>query len=120
MEFRWLDGNDAVDALNPILEREGWTPLNGATARALVAEEDGVLVAFFCLQLFPLLGPLYCKADARDGQVSRALVDKMHEFLTEIKARGYMAVCDSPVSEKMCRMRGMKKIESPVYLEAGC
>jgi hypothetical protein len=119
VELRWLDGEDAIRILQPIIVEHGWTPLNASTCRAIAAFDEEVLIGFLVLQLFPLLGPMYVDQPQRDGKVSQALSEEMHKFLHDIEARGVMAVCDSPVSEKLCKKRGMKKVDVPVYLSVG-
>ncbi len=119
VEYRWIDGDEAVERLGKTLESQGWTPLNAATSRALIAEENDEIVGFFILQLFPMAGPIYCVPEARNGKISRELAEQMRQFLVDIEARGYMAICDSPVSERICKAKGMKRIESPVYMMVG-
>ena len=53
MKLRWLDSGEAVDRLNPIIEKQGWSQLNERTVRALVAEDDdGKIIALLVLQMF--------------------------------------------------------------------
>jgi hypothetical protein len=120
LQFRWLDGEEAVETLNPRLAERGWALLNAQTARALAAfDAEGKLAGFFVLQLFPVLGPMEVVPDHQGGQLSRELTQRMHEFLTEVQARGYMTVCDSPVAERLAVRHGMTKLENPVYVAAG-
>lgn len=123
MEYRWLEPSEIDEWVNPVLRQKGWALLNcneeQPTCRVLGAFDDIMLVGFNVLQLTPMVGPLYVSPDHRDGSVSRELVQEMHAWLGQVGARGYMAVCDSPVSERMCQRYGMTALASPVYVTAG-
>lgn len=115
---RWLTSEEILEHVNPALAAKGWAELNLETCRVLGAfAEDGHMVEFFVLQLFPLLGPLLRvdneMSDA--GETSRGLVTKMQEYLENEQARGFFAVADSPFTERLCRRFGMETIKSPVY-----
>jgi len=115
--MKWIEGPEACDQLNDLIAMRGWTPLNSKTSRALVAYDDeGQVIGFSVVQLFPLLGPFLVLPEYRDGKLSKELADETYLFLQQVDTRGYLAICDSPVAERLCRKRGMKKIESPVYL----
>ena len=122
--YRWLDGNEAVDLLNPIIEKRNrdfpsepeWALLNGATSFAEAAFEDDFLIGFIALQLFPMLGPLWVESISRNGEISKQLVENMRATMGRMAARGCIVICESPVTERMCRMTGMRKIEYPVYV----
>lgn len=119
MTLRWLDGGEAVDLLNPIIEAQGWTPLNDRTCRALVAFDDGqpeAVLGFLVLQLFPLLGPEYIEPMARDAGVMFKLHSEMQQFLVKTQARGVMVIAESEVSKRLCERAHMVPIESPVYI----
>jgi hypothetical protein len=120
MEYRWLTGDEIIEFVNPVCVQRGWAQLNvndaQPTCRVLGAFEHVALVGFFCLQLFPVLGPQYVVPDSRDGTVSRELTERMSEFLEEMKVRGWLTICDSPVSERLAKRHGMQKVESPVYI----
>ena len=125
MDIRWLTDDEIVSLVNPALQKRGWAELNvnpaAPTCRALGGFWDGVLVEAFAFQLFPVLGPML-KVDNtfRDnGDTSRALAAKMEEWLGEVSARGYLAIADSPVTERLCVRYGMTKIESPVFQKVG-
>jgi hypothetical protein len=119
LEIRWMEGAEAVEKLNPILAERGWSLLNEATSRALAMFDGDRLVAFFVLQLFPVLGPAWVAPSDQGGGVLRELADKMHEYLNEVQARGYLVICDSPVSERLALRHFMTKVEAPVYLGKG-
>ena len=119
MTLKWLDGGEAVDLLNPIIEAQGWTPLNDRTCRVLVAFDDGqpeAILGFLVLQLFPLLGPEYVDPAARDSGVMFHLHAEMREFLVKTQARGVMVIAESQVSKRLCERDHMVPIESPVYI----
>jgi hypothetical protein len=120
LTLQWFDADDAVEVINPVIDSEHWAALNGPTTRAICAFDDnGNLAGFFCLQLHPLLGPLWVRDDERDGNLSRELATRMEEFLKGMDYRGALAICDSPVSERLCKRQGMTKLEVPVYLAKG-
>lgn len=120
VSYRWVNGPDASeedwDRIEGILAARGWNSLNRPTSRILIAEEDGELVGFFVLQFFPHTEPLWVRPSRRGGEVAEALADQMLAFMTEVQARGWMLIADSPTVAKMAEERGMVKVESPVYV----
>lgn len=125
MIYEWLTLDQIEDLVNPDLERRGMAVLNinpaQPTCRVLGAWEAGRLIQSFTVQLYPVLGPML-KHDSlhRDnGEVSRELASRMHTFLDEAEARGYMVVADNPVTQRLCERYGMSKIVSPVYVADG-
>lgn len=117
MEYKWLEGPDAAKQLNPICFEKGWPGFNELTSRAIVAHEDGRIVAFLALQLFPMLGPGYMEKDG-SGVVFRHLLKEMEKFLEETQARGFMVVCENPLIAGLCERFGLKKLEHDVFVEA--
>lgn len=117
-EFKWLDGSECVDALNPILDLRGMSLLNEFTSRALAAYQDGELIMALVLQLHPVLGPLVRTDNFKrdNGELSRELTERMHEFMAEVHSRDCMVICDSPITERLAQRHGMTKLESPVYM----
>jgi hypothetical protein len=122
IEYKFINGGEAVDLLNPLIEQrnteEGgapWALLNDRTAFAVVAMEGDFVVGYLVLQLLPTLGPEWVAPFQRNGEVSRALVEHMHEQLKTLTARGCLVICESAATEKMCRVAGMKRVELPVY-----
>src|SRR5271165_3104680 len=115
MTLRWLTGSEAVDKLNPLIAEQGWTPLNDQTCRVLVAEDEGVMLGFFVLQLFPFLGPLYAHP-GEGAEVMFALQAEMRKYIEESVARGFLVIADNPVTDKLCQREGLRRVESPVYL----
>jgi hypothetical protein len=115
LELKWLEGQDAVNKLNPILQVRNWTLLNPATCRALVAEEDGEVKGFCVLQMFPMVGPF----ESQDPSVTLPLVREMKDFLDRVGARGYLVIADSEWTKKICEYQDLQKVESPVFLGVG-
>jgi hypothetical protein len=121
IEYRWLQGKD-LDLLEPTMAERGWTALNPNTARAIAAFDKSNgdrLVGFLVLQLFPHLEPMFVEKELRGhqgGEIALSLLAHMREFLDEIKIRGFMCVADSAVIEGLCKERGMRKVDSPVYV----
>jgi len=120
--YRWIDGPTASDAdwtrIDGILATRGWMRLNRRVTRILVAESDGgTLLGFFVFQLVPHTEPLWVAPSARGTDIPQQLADRMREFLVADGARGWMLVADSPVVERMARERGMRRVESPVYID---
>jgi hypothetical protein len=120
VKYRWIDGRDASEEdwekIESILIARGWMSLNRPTTRILVAEEEGKLLGFTTLQLVPHAEPLWVAPSQRATGLAEDLADKMLEFLIEVKVRGWMVVADSPFAEKICKERGMLRVESPVYV----
>jgi hypothetical protein len=122
--YRWVDGPTCTqedwDAIETVLVERGWMSLNRATTRILFAEDGaGALVGFHVFQLIPYCGPLYVVAEARGTGIAEKLADEMLDFLAEVHVRGFITVADSPHSQKLCKMRGMTEIESPVFAMGG-
>lgn len=119
--YRWIDGPLATQAewntIDEKLASRGWMSLNKNTSRVLVAEDEGEIIAFFCLQLVPHVEPLFVSRKYRDTLVAGELANQMQEFLDNHHARGYMAVAENPQVEEMMRVRGMEKIQYPVYVK---
>lgn len=119
MDFRWVTGQEMINMLQPIILRNGWTPLNPATAMALVASEENVLCGFEILQLFPLLGPKFVEKDLRGSGISEELDSRMEEYLKASECRGLIVIADSPFTAKACEEKKLKKVTSPVYIMTG-
>lgn len=122
MDFRWLTPDEIVTHLNPALQAQGKPILNvneaQPTCRVLGAFWDNTLVEAFAMHLFPVLGPLI-KTDNtfRDnGDTARTLAQMMSDFLTDAQARGWLVICDSPISERLAQRHHMTKVTSPVYV----
>lgn len=121
--FRWVDGFTATDAdwdrIDQVLAARGWMALNKSTSRVLLAEADGELAGFYCLQMAPHVEPMFVQPALRGSGLAEELADRMQAFLIEVHARGYYAVADNPLVAKMCEARGMERIPSPVYVKVG-
>ena len=116
--FEWIEGTDPrMEAVQVIILDRGWTPLNFQTSRARVAfDEHGQVVAFGIFQLFPMTGPMFVAPEYRGTGIAETLADDLATFLKDAHCRGYLVIADSPHSERLCQMFGMRKVESPVYL----
>lgn len=121
MTYEWLTPEQIEWLVNPVLQVKGMAILNPDCCRVLGAWEDGRLIQSFTIQLFPVLGPLvkHDNLHRDNGDVSRELTTKMHEYLDESKARGYLVIADSPITARLCDRHGMSKINSPVYMADG-
>lgn len=113
--YKWIDGDELL-ALEPIMEKRGWTSLNNRTARAFCAYDGDKLVGFHVLQMFPHCEPLYVDPAYRGSGIADHLAEGMLTFMREVSARGFMVIADSPAAEALCRHYGMRKVDSPVYL----
>ena len=118
MEVKWLDGPEAADALNPLIEECGWIPLNGSSnpviTRARVAFDGDKVVGFFVVQLFPMVGPVLVSEKA-DPILGAQLLRDTKDFL-EKSARGWLIVAENPRVAEFCEKLGYEKIDYPVYL----
>jgi hypothetical protein len=122
--YEWVDGPTCSDSdwerIESILAARGWLSLNRLTTRVLLAySESGELLGFNILQMMPYVGPLYVKPSARGTGLAEDLVDQMMIFLADIQARGFLAIAQSPHTEKLCLQLGLKKVESPVFIMGG-
>ena len=118
-ELRWLDGPDAAEVLNPLIEARGWLPLNGSSnpvlTRARVAfDKDGEPEGFFVMQLVPMLGPVLV-AHGADTALFRQLVADMRAFLKTSGARGWLIVAENPRIAELCREMGFRQETNPVF-----
>lgn len=123
MNYRWVNGWEASEAewdrIDRILASRGWMSLSREFSRVRIVEDDeGKLVGFYVLQAIPHAEPMWVDKKYWGSGVADALADDMLEYLTEAKARGWVIIADNPVARKMCEERGMKKVESPVYVMA--
>jgi len=114
--FRWLEGEEATDWLNPIMEARGWALLNPSVCRALCAFQEERMIAFHVLQLFPHAEPMFVDPEFRGTGLAEDLADRMYEFLRDMRTRAYMVVAESPFAERLCEARGMKRVNYPVYV----
>jgi predicted N-acetyltransferase YhbS len=120
--FEWIEGPDAedeprMDVIQAKIIAQGWTPLNYHTSRVRAAyDEEGKLIGFGVFQSFPMTGPLWVDPDYRGTGIAETLADDMARFLRDAQCRGYIVIADNPHSERLCKLFGMKKIDSPVYL----
>jgi GNAT superfamily N-acetyltransferase len=118
--YRWIDGHSATqeewDAIDLKLAARGWMSLNRELTRIRVAEHDGKIVAMFVLQHIPHIEPLLVDRRYQGTGVTDQLINDMQDFLAEVKARGFMAVCESPIAKKFCEDRGMVQVPHPVYV----
>jgi hypothetical protein len=119
MGLEWLVGQNAVDELNEIIVAEGGVPLNALNARALVFRDNGRIVGYSVVQLFPFVGPFWVQEDRRDGMLSALMAEETWKFLQECGARGFLVVASTAVSERFAQRYGMEKISDPVYLDRG-
>jgi len=119
VSYRWIDGPNASqedwDRVEAICAARGWASLNRPTSRILVAEVGDVLAGFYVFQLFPHAEPMWVLPSLRGQGVAEELAERMYQFLTEVRVRGFMIVADSPFAEALCEKFGMKRINSPVY-----
>ena len=121
MDIRWLTNEEIERLVNPTLRLQGWAELNinetQPTCRVLGSFVDGELLESFTLQMYPVLGPLVRhNNEVRDsGETSRKLAMAMKQFLDDSAARGYLAIANSLVTERLCERFGMERIAVPVY-----
>lgn len=121
MNLRWIVGIDSTDAdwdrIEGILASRGWMSLNRSLSRILVAEdEDKNLLGFIVLQMVPHTEPLWVAPKERGTGLAEQLADRMVEYLTEMKVRGFMVMADSPFAAEMCEKHKMERVKSPVYI----
>jgi len=123
MNYRWINGWEATDAewnqIDNIIYSRGWMTLNKNTSRIRVAEEEGRIIGFFCLQQIPHTEPMYVARKYWGQGVAEKLADDMMEFLKEINARGWVLIAENPTVEKLCLERKMVKVNYPVYISLG-
>lgn len=126
VRFEWLDGPDSQGpapaspeewaAIDEICAQHGWMSLNRILTRILVAWRGERIAGFHVMQLIPHAEPMYVDPKERGTELGAQLADQMVEFLTQVKARGWMVLAGNAHTEKLCRDRGMKKVASAVYV----
>jgi Acetyltransferase (GNAT) domain len=119
--YRWIDGPFATpedrERIDMIVAARGWMSFNWDMTRVRVVEDEaGKLLGFYALQMVPHAEPIFLAPATRGTGLADELADDMLEFLTDVHARGWMIVADSPHVGHMCEERGMKKLGSPVYV----
>lgn len=125
MLYEWLTDDQIEELVNPALQLRGMALLNinpsQPTCRVLGAWDNGNLIQFFAIQLFPILGPMVKMDNTHrdNGEVSRELATQMHAMLDTADARGYLVVADNPVTGRLCERHGMQRVVSPVYTASG-
>jgi hypothetical protein len=120
VSYRWIDGPDATeeewDRIDQVLASRGWMSLSRTFTRIRIAEREGRIIGFYVLQHIPHVEPMWVDKREWGAGVAEHLADDMQNFLTEVNARGFMAVCESPIAKKMCEARGMVQVHFPVYV----
>jgi hypothetical protein len=125
MEYRWLSNKEIEEDVNPVLALHGMALLNInetiPTCQVLGAFEDGHLIQFLAVQLFPVLGPMVrCDNTIRDnGIVSRELAERMHNYMDDCEARAFLVIADNPFTGRICERHKLKQVTSPVYVKIG-
>ena len=115
LTYKWLTGQEAIDAIAAIFSEKGWVPFNIETIRVRCAfNEQGRCIGFSCLQLFPHVGPQWVADDYRGTGISEQLADDMWGFAQEVKL-GFLVIADNPHAEKICKEKKMTLVTSPVY-----
>jgi hypothetical protein len=122
--YRWLDGPTLTDAewakemerIDPVLATRGWASLNKNMTRILIAEDESGKMAFHVFQMVGFCGPLFLPPSMRGTGVAEELADKMFQFLGEMRARGWIAIANSPHAAVLCEKYGMDKLTTPVYV----
>ena len=113
MTLRWMEGPEAADVLNPIIasRQPEWKLLNPRTCRALVAlDEDGCLLRFCVIQLYPVLGPEL--AIDSDTASMFAIHRELREYM---KGTKFLVVAEHPITEKLCVREGFDRVTEPVF-----
>ena len=123
-KLEWVSGPHCTDdewaKVEAILATRGWMSLNRPTSTVLLAYgPSGELLGFNVVQMMPYAGPLFVIPSARGSGLAEELVDEMMIFLAKIKARGFMAIAQSPHTEQLCVKLGLKKVEAPIYMMGG-
>lgn len=117
---RWIEGPTCSQAewdhIDDLMSSRGWMSLNRLTSRILIKERDREVVGFHVFQMIPYVGPLFVKRELRGTGLAEELVDEMQDFLVEARARGYIAVIESPHAAKLCESHGMERLPHPVYV----
>ena len=120
LTMEWVDGSHAAKLLNPLIESRGWTPLNGSdnpklTRARVVLDSDGDVVGFFCLQMFPMLGPILV-VHGSDPFLFRELIEDMRQFLADCEVRGWLIIAEDRRIADLCREMGYQQVPFPVFL----
>ena len=115
MTLKWLEGPEAAETLNPIIasRHPEWKLLNPQTCRALVAlDEDGVLLRFCALQLYPFIGPEMAMDPARDIESMFAIHQELRKYMD---GTSFLVIAEHPVTEKLCEREGFQRVTDPVF-----
>ena len=111
--IRDLGPND-TDKLTPALKKAGFfLPLPQWTA-VTVAEYQGEIVGFVCLQLIPHMEPLWVSDEFRGAGVPEMLANAVQGKMND---KPCMCVAASPFAERLCRQYGMREIPGKIFIK---
>jgi len=114
IDHYYLTGDEAL-ILNPIIEQEGWTPINRDSIAIVAKDEDGI-AGFFILRSIPHAEPMWIRPDLRKTSLAMSLASGMEQFLKETSTHGVVVIADNPVVQRMCESFGMRRVDSPVFI----
>ena len=115
MNLQWIEPAD-YPKLEPILDAHGWTHLNPSASLVIGAFDGDKLTGFFALQTYPILGPLWVAPEYRGQALPMDLALEMKSYLDSSGITGWLIIADSPHTEVLCKLFGMKLVNSPVYM----
>jgi hypothetical protein len=123
--YEWVDGPDSAGPRPATREEWGficdtfversWMMPNRSLTRILLAKRGEEIVGFHVMQLVPHAEPMWVDKAERGTGLAADMADQMVKFLKDSDARGWLVLAGDPVTEKLCRERGMEKIASAVY-----
>jgi len=118
IEFRWIEG-EALKVLESSLTANGWTVLNPALARALVAYDGEKIAGYACFSCIPHINALFLSVEYRGKGLAEAMTDQLVQFLYEVNAPEAFIVASSPHAEQLALKYGMERVTHPVYYKRG-
>jgi len=120
IEYHWINGWDAStdlwNQIDEIIAAQGWMSLNPNTTIIRLAIDNEKVIGFMVLQALPHVGPAFVDEAYRGQNVAETLADDMVKYFQAVGGRGFVVIADSAHSEKMCKDRGMRKLQSPVFI----
>lgn len=116
--FRWLRP-DEYPRIEAVCKEHDWAVPHPEAGSIRVAELEGRIVAFVCVELFPNLGPGWIDPEFRH---SRAIWDDALQSMYELLQPrhifpGMIFIAESKASERIAERLGLKRIDSVLYVK---
>lgn len=115
MEIRVIKA-DEWEKIRGVFEQEGGKLPNPHFSTAIVAEDEGEIVGFWCLELVPHAGPLYVSPIYRGKGLHKELMAEMEKkLMNHQRGTGFYVFSDTERTDHICEQAGMKEMGWKVW-----